>query len=676
MFIKILFFIILSVNFVHAGGQPAIGAVGFGSSCVALPNMQYTDYLVKNSIYGYVQSFLNMEVNTQGITDNTKCTDGLAQIDLCIYNNLKNPTCDFVTFKANDSKTIGSISKNSTLVNDSNISSIVLTASMANSTTLCIYMQTSYGTQPLLCKNIPVQPVPPPLQPCSVTEACVGINPSQSMLNFSGSAIECVTAVLDTVFFNPAQCSGKGAAQTYTSNISNFAVFQQSMQSAVGALLILYVMFYGFEVILNQDKFSLESVAMKIFKFIMVAYFSVGLGPFYFQYGYKTIHNGMIDWGLPILREATNDFAQMVFAAGSTSGLCSFDPATYPPGKGAYALWDTIDCKIGAYLGDRGVYNLGSILTDERYIEVAGQKIVPPTAVISVLNGPDQLDPTNTSVGMGLVSVLSLLMLGGNPLTAICILIYLVIYISMIASFISVYVVCFITLHILVYISPIFIPLALFERTSQYYQSWLKATVGCAIQPMVIAGFLAIVMNIYDDILFGQHGCEFVTHFYNFRDALGMIDSTQLYKTFEMYLPSNSTDCTSTIGYKFLAYGLGHGSSSINLLIVTFTQINDTLNAFGDSLLLLILAYLFYQVWDMMYSFGADISGGLNVKDVSVNAAAKVVNGVINAGKLAVRIGMAVATKGKSEADKMKNDVKNKVSGNGGDSSPKRASVK
>ncbi|CAN7976171.1 unnamed protein product, partial [Ixodes persulcatus] len=75
-------------------------------------------------------------------------------------------------------------------------------------------------------------------------------------------------------------------------------------------------------------------------------------------------------------------------------------------------------------------------------------------------------------------------------------LVFSVIFLSILLYFITHYLVCMITIYVMTYISPIFIPMALFTRTKAYFDGWLKVCISCALQPAVIAGFIALLITI------------------------------------------------------------------------------------------------------------------------------------------------------------------------------------
>ena len=683
-FVALILLFISVTQGAYANQPPA----GFGAACAAVSIPGNINTFLQETSYGYMQSFINANsaINfppasaiSAAAPLSTLCSNTLLALDICLYNDAKNPTCDFVTFDVGDSKTIGSISTNPTLTNDPFLRNVSLTASLSNinaqgtAATLCLTMPTSYGQAPLVCKQVTLTAAQAASASCvSANNACVGVNYSQSIFNFTGGAIECVTDVMNNIFFDSTRCPANETS--YLSSLKAFSGFQKALQNTVLALLTMYVMFFGMSVILNQDKFSLDMVVKFLLKFMLVAYFSVGLGASYFNsQGQNTIHNGMIDWGLPILRETMNDFTQMVFQAAGARNLCVFN-GPYPAGAESYALWDIVDCRLGAVLGVKSVFNLGSFLRDPNFTEKN-----PPnyTGSIPLATGAPPLipalDPGTTSTPeFGIPAIILLLMLGGNFLAGLSILMFLIIFVSIIVGFISVYVVCFISMHALVYLAPVFVPLALFEKTNGYFTSWLKIIFSYALQPMIFGGFVAIMLTMYDDMLFGPEisayntvqGCEFVPHQYTYNGTTNGVAYAQSYNTFEMVLPAGDpSGCAKNIGYQIVAYMLGTGASNINLFIILLPQIQDTLDITANAMMLMIFSVIFYFFSSTLYDFSADITGGISTSGVALNVAQKAVSGAEALGKMAINLALKG---GKAVASKAKGGDKKDDKGKGG----------
>jgi type IV secretion system protein VirB6 len=152
--------------------------------------------------------------------------------------------------------------------------------------------------------------------------------------------------------------------------------------------------------------------------------------------------------------------------------------------------------------------------------------------------------------------------------------------------------------------------MVLFQRTKTYFDSWLKVTLSCALQPMIVAGFIAFAMNLYDDVLFG--GCKFLRHDYS--------NGTNFMSTFEPRLPQGDYEsCVSSPGYMILGYILGYGWDSVGAIIFTVNFAKDELNLLGNSALLLVFSYIMGFFIDNIYSMAADLTSGTNMSRVALN---------------------------------------------------------
>ena len=91
---------------------------------------------------------------------------------------------------------------------------------------------------------------------------------------------------------------------------------------------------------------------------------------------------------------------------------------------------------------------------------------------------------------------------------------------------IQVYLGSLIGIAILVFISPLFIPMVLFEPTKKYFQGWLDAMIAFAMYPVVLFGFLALMLVTMDVFYWGEPRVG---------DAAGRNEKNQW-----RYLPSSS----------------------------------------------------------------------------------------------------------------------------------------
>ena len=629
----------------------------FGESCTGVTFTGDIHYLNNYTIYGYLAKMIDMTTYTAG----AQCNDNLPQIVICIKNNnnTSNPPCDLVTFLPDgSSKKLRDFSTNTTLLSDPHVQNITFQAQYMGSN-LCITMPTPYGYTPIVCKRMTQttsHQTTSDTSTCTpVAAACFGTKASQSPFNFSGRAIQCLQETFHEIFFEPVQCPGSTSVNL--EKLRAFAVFGESLKTSIRAFLILYVMGFGMNILLKPESVSLESISSFLIKFFLVTYFSVGLGPVYFSNGTPTTHNGMVEWGLPILTSLTNDLAEIVFSAGGVRGMCDFDITKYPAGKGYYALWDKIDCKLGSYFGEKTLYNVGINLGN--FVELSVPQI-------------DSTDPVNMGVdtsatgAFGMLTVVWGIIAAAQIVFFIFLLIILAILFGVFTGFISVYVVCVVSLYVLIYISPIFIPMALFKRTKPYFDSWLKLCLSCALQPAVIAGFIALIITLYDDLAFG--GCKFQRHDYT--------DNTRYYSTFEMRLPSGDhSSCEMTFGFKALSYTLGFGWESHGLLLFSWSYLKDVGNMFGDAMMIVVFSVLFYYFLDSLYSFSSDLTGGiLSLSGVAVSPkqmADKALDKMVSVAKFAAK----AASRGQSSKAEKASGGDDKGGSDGDKGGPPRPSV-
>ncbi len=226
------------------------------------------------------------------------------------------------------------------------------------------------------------------------------------------------------------------------------------------------------------------------------------------------------------------------------------------------------------------------------------------SAIDATINAASKMQQIGMSV------IMFLLLLGGNIIVVVGLVYFVTIILSLIFGFVSLYTVCLVTLHVLIYISPIFVPMALFQRTKTYFDSWLKVTLSCALQPMVMAGFIAFAMNMYDDVLFG--GCQFRRHDYS--------NGERFFSTFEPRLPQGDYEsCITTPGFMIINYVLGVGWSDYGAIFFTVDYAKDQLNLLANTCLLIVFSYIMGFFLDVVYSMASDLTGGLSVASVALN---------------------------------------------------------
>jgi len=602
-----LFFQLIIFLFIKLGCYSAYA--NFGESCVNLPAVDNSGYLMNDTAYGYLVKNIDMTTNIQN-----GCTQDGNILRFCIRNNTTNPVCNPVAMNLGQVKKLQDISSNPDIGANPLLADIQVSVEVVDSN-LCLMMSTSRGKMPVICRaynSIIVNPGVEASVCQNLGASCYdGSSKSQSLLSFSGVTINCVRQTLDKVFY-----TGNGCSQTedsiYFTLLSPFPYFQEAMKKSIGAALILYVMFYGFKVVLNNEYVHLNKVATFILKFLFVVYFSVGLGNYYDQTGKSVNHNGMTETVLPMLLQLTSDFTEIVFLSGGSQGLCNYDPSKYEAGYGFYRVWDAIDCRVGYYFGMQLLYNLGSAGflsggSTSAYGNIASSAAdfgPPGTEGIEALKKPGMLTFFVVMFGF---------FMAGNIIIVLCGMIFGIIFLSVIFYFLNVYLVSMVTLYVMVYISPIFVPMLLFERTKGYFDAWTKIIVSCALQPAVVGGFVALLLTMYDSIFFGN--CEYLRHDYN--------SSGINFSTFELREPASEPEkCINSTGYKLIKFYLGQGWEKKTLLIFEITTLSDFLDLALSMVYMVVYVFIFYFAIQSVNEFISDLTSGPNMSSVVVSPTA------------------------------------------------------
>jgi type IV secretion system protein VirB6 len=528
------------------------------------PNID-TNYLSGSTVYGYVLSSLS-------IKDYCATVDN--QINLCIEQN--NSTCVDHIFNIDSNGVLISSLPSDKFKNPAFSSLTIKVENLDQSNTLCLIMDTIDGELPLICRDVVSSEATtntnqnPNTDTCSAPSSCslsAMSNHSQLAFNFSGRMMECVSDSLDHIFFNQELCPG-------LEDISSFSNIVNHLKQGISALLLMYTIAYGIRILLNPHRFQLEDAVIFVVKMLMVMYFTIG-----FQFTSifannvtQKAQNGMVDIVLPALISLSSDLSQIVFNSAKTSskadskdivGLCEFDVTKYQAGYSYYALFDTIDCRIGYFLGYGQLSETKS--QDFRIMRLIGGMLLQ-SPIFALFN---------------------------------IIFLYLFIY-TLLVRFVGTYVVYFICLYVMVLISPIFIPMVLFKQTKQMFDSWMKITLSFALQPAIIAAFMTIMFAIYDEALYGN--CTFTRD-----DQATTVGSIVTFKVND----SNDKGCTNTYGYKMLQGFKGNDWGKKVGMLFSYDVWDPGSDYLEAVMKALIISFIIYKFAMNAVELAAALTGGI-----------------------------------------------------------------
>lgn len=175
------------------------------------------------------------------------------------------------------------------------------------------------------------------------------------------------------------------------------------------------------------------------------------------------------------------------------------------------------------------------------------------------------------------------------------------------------------------YLSPLFIPCMLFEKTKEFFSSWLKLFISFALQPAIIAAFIGILFSMYDNVLYGK--CNFISKEH--------VAGSKKFTTFEMTLPESEQDrrtCVNSFGYKMKQYANGEGWSSKKSLFTKYSVLSDSLQIILNLLQVAFYSFIFYYLSSYINRFISDITSGLATDSVT-NSPMKILDSIMDKGK-------------------------------------------
>lgn len=470
---------------------------------------------------------------------------------------------------------------------------------MKNGDKICAYFDTTIGYQPIGCKYIPDCDKFSLDIPCYVAQACTdnGYSESRSFFPLSSIIIQCISESVDRLFVDTEACGEDGS---YTVNY--FPVFQDTMRNIVRIALTLYLVLFGIKISLGRDMPSKGEFFTLGARYVLVLYFSVGIsmGTIDPDTGEGVYDDGVTTYMLPFFKDGSSDLAGMVYSAGGAEGLCVYDEADYNPGYGYMSMWDSIDCRLLYYLG----FNLSSL--------------IPMIDNNETISYKDFLDP--------IIFTLIIPSLFSMQIVFMSFMIVFALFLfSAVVYLVHVTVVSLILIGILVYLAPIFIPFALFESTKSFYESWLKVLASYSLQPMIVAAYIAMMLTIFDQTMFGD--CLFEKRSMNY-DMGGSVKEIPIFVICDPDNPAagcktdvtqveNVTKCKETVGYYINPVKAGQDNYTDTLVALFFDMIvlNNSVvnNMLYGMVTLTLFAYLFYKFGSMLAELAADLSGGVKM---------------------------------------------------------------
>ena len=316
-----------------------------------------------------------------------------------------------------------------------------------------------------------------------------------SQRHFSAPIAQCMKETLENVFYNRighTKCyglnefpsadgtcpSGQYAITTdglpykrgdQAMLVSFFSKMQNTLQDVVKMILVFSVTFLGMNILIGKtDVRNKKELMMYVLKIGLVLYFATGDA--WQTVFFKGVYGASNEFSMMVFKinagndEKKRDGCQFGYISNSSGEQIS-SGRLYPPGKEYLALWDTLDCKIMRYLG-------------------FGPEASAANIVMVILAG-------YFTGAIGMYFAMAVMFFGFFFLAATLRALHI-----FLASAVSII--------IMVFVSPLIIPLCLFERTKSIYNNWLKELISFCLQPMILFAYIAFFITIMDKTMVGS----------------------------------------------------------------------------------------------------------------------------------------------------------------------------
>lgn len=301
---------------------------------------------------------------------------------------------------------------------------------------------------------------------CNISKSCFDLDKSDSRIESAIVApiMQCITESIDiTLTGNTARlldssgCKGGGLVRT----------IQEKLRKTVMAVITLAISFFGLKFMIS-GKLEQKEVIVFCLKIGLIAYFCMP-GP-----------NNGVDKYYHEISKLKNGLINIVLNSSGNPTICQFETSEYikTNAKGQkednsyMALWDQLDCRLFAYMGGAGI------------ISLKGSKL-------SIGNFWD-------------IFTYILAFLFFNFLAAIMILAITLMLIIFIMWILEIYIVCMFGFALLAFLSPIFIPMMLFQYLKPNFDNWLKEVVAFNLFPLIIFIFTGYILTALDIAFFGD----------------------------------------------------------------------------------------------------------------------------------------------------------------------------
>ncbi|MDG7056940.1 MAG: type IV secretion system protein [Wolbachia endosymbiont of Penenirmus auritus] len=464
-----------------------------------------------------------------------------------------------------------------------------------------------------------------------VSEACYNQAGSKSLapVPITSMIVQCIKESLDNLVAG-RDSSGNLLEDEHENKKGSFlSVAQKKLKNTVTAVLVLALILFSIKAMSGGVR-SPQEMYMLIIKFALVVYFTTGdtMSHYYGE-----------------LTKLSNGLSEIVLKASSESkGICNYNAGTdYEYTRNGkrisysyLAPWDRLDCRILFYLGAP--------------LDGIGGKIgTGSVGILAVLLGAA---PVLLAAG----SIIGIIFAGGQILVALACIFMAVMMMMVILWMCYVFILSLVALSVIIILSPLFIPMVLFQHTKGYFDGWLKELITYSLYPVMLFAFLSFMFIACDKIYFKNLNFEPDKLYEEKQVELSGGHKKQWFK-----LKSGECDNNEdTLACMMQNYSFKK-SSVLGLFDFTYMEFSSSL--IGELLKLALILFLFYHFLHILPGMAAELSGNYRAALGSGDTPAKMMSKAVSTGK-AIAGAIAKAQSGDAAgAAKDANKARENISG-------------
>lgn len=445
-----------------------------------------------------------------------------------------------------------------------------------------------------------------------VSKACYNQAGSKSLapIPITSIIVQCIKESLDNLVAG-IDSSGSPLKDKDGHNKGSFlSVAQKRLKNTVTAVLVLALILFSIKAMSGGVR-SPQEMYMLIIKFALVIYFTTGSTMSHY-YGELT--------------RLSNGLSEIVLKASSESkGICNYKAGTdyeytREGKKVSYsylAPWDRLDCRILFYLGAP--------------LDGIGGKIgTGGVATLAVLLGAA---PVLLVAG----SVIGIIFAGGQILVALVFIFMAVLMMMVILWLCYVFILSLVALSVIVILSPLFIPMVLFQHTKGYFDGWVKELITYSLYPVILFAFLSFMFIACDKIYFKNLKFESDKLYEKKQAETSDSKKKQWFKLKDGECDKNETTLACMMqNYSFKK------SNILGLFYFKYMEFGSSL--IGELLKLCLVLFLFYHFLNILPNMAAELAGNHRALLGSGSTPGQMVGKALSAAKAAAGgVGQAAA---------------------------------